>query len=197
MRTFYVSLKVFLLLTVLTGMVYPLILTGIAQIAFPEKANGSLVVIDNKVVGSKLIGQQFNSSKYFSSRPSYISYNPLPSGGTNYGLTNTRLKNLVNERKKLFISFNQLDSITAVPSEMLFASASGLDPHISQNAALLQVERISKARMFNNIQKQNLIQKIKDLTENPQFMILGEKRINVLVLNIELDKLDTNVLDNN
>jgi len=116
----------------------------------------------------------------------------LPSGGSNYGLTNARLKNLVTERKSHFIDFNQLDSLTDIPSEMLFASASGLDPHISQKAALLQIDRITKARNFDAIQKQNLIQSVRALTEKPLFMVLGEERINVLILNLELTKLDQN-----
>ena len=196
MKRLIISLKIFMFFTVLTGIIYPLLITGIAQVVFPEKANGSLIVIDNKTVGSELIGQQFDSKKYFVSRPSAISYNPLPSGGSNYGLTNTRLKNLVTERKTHFIDFNQLDSHTVIPSEMLFASASGLDPHISQKAALLQVERIVKARNFNTIQKQNLIQCIKSLTETPQYLVFGQERVNVLVLNLELIKLDQNNTNN-
>jgi potassium-transporting ATPase KdpC subunit len=196
MKTFIISIKLFLFFTILTGAVYPLLITGIAQVAFPEKANGSLIVEDNNIRGSALIGQQFDTKKYFTSRPSAISYNPLPSGGSNYGLTNLKLKNLVAERKKQFIVFNQLDSLTAVPSEMLFASASGLDPHISQKAALLQVDRIAKARNFNTIQKQNLVQSVKSLTETPQFLVFGEERVNVLILNLELDKLDLNITYN-
>jgi K+-transporting ATPase ATPase C chain len=130
------------------------------------------------------------------SRPSVISYYPLPSGGSNYGLTNLKLKNLVAERKKQFTDFNQLDSLAAIPSEMLFASASGLDPHISQKAALLQVDRIAKTRNFNAIQKQNLVQSVKNHTETPQFLILGEERVNVLILNLELDKPDQNTINN-
>jgi K+-transporting ATPase ATPase C chain len=117
----------------------------------------------------------------------------LPSGGSNYGLTNARLINLVTERKSHFIAFNQLDSLTDVPSEMLFASASGLDPHISQKAALLQIDRIVKAQNFNDTQKQNLVQSVKDRTEHPQFLFLGEERVNVLILNLELRKLDQNL----
>jgi K+-transporting ATPase ATPase C chain len=196
MKRLLISLKIFLFITVLTGIIYPLLITGVAQVVFPGKANGSLIVIDNKTVGSKLIGQKFDSKTYFISRPSAVSYNPLPSGGSNYGLTNIKLKNLVAERKKQFIDFNQLDSLTAIPSEMLFASASGLDPHISQKAALLQVDRVAKARNFNTIQKQNLVQSVKNLTETPQFLVLGEERVNVLVLNLELDKLDQNITNN-
>lgn len=189
MKTFIISLKIFLFFTILTGIVYPLLVTGIAQIVFPAKANGSLIVKNNKTIGSELIGQQFDSAIYFSSRPSAISNNPLPSGGSNYGLTNSKLKELVAERKKQFISFNQLDSLTAIPSEMLFASASGLDPHISPKAALLQVNRIAKARNFTGVQKQKLIQCVNDLTESPQFLCLGEERVNVFLLNLEIDNI--------
>jgi len=189
MKTFFIALKIFIFFTILTGIVYPLMVTGIAQLVFPSKANGSLIVKDNKTIGSELIGQQFDSAIYFSSRPSAISYNPLPSGGSNYGLTNVKLKSLVDERKRKFIEFNQLDSTTEIPSEMLFASASGLDPHISQKAALLQLDRIVRVRNFNSGQKQNLEKMITELTESPQFMIFGQERINVLKLNLELDKM--------
>jgi potassium-transporting ATPase KdpC subunit len=195
-KTIIISIKIFLVFTILTGAVYPLLVTGIAQVVFPEKANGSLIEKDNKIIGSKLIGQQFDAKKYFTSRPSVNSYNPLPSGGSNYGLTNLKLKNLVAERKKQFIVFNQLDSLAEVPSEMLFASASGLDPHISQKAALLQVDRIANARNLNTIQKQDLVQSIKKLTETPQVLILGEERVNVLILNLELDKIAQNITYN-
>jgi len=190
MKTIIISLKIFLFFTILTGIVYPLLITGIAQVAFPQKANGSLIVEGDKTIGSELIGQQFDSIIYFMGRPSATSYNPLPSGGSNYGLTNDKLKNIVEERKQHFISFNQLDSLTEVPSEMLFASASGLDPHISPKAALLQVERIAKVRGFDSDQKQKLIQKVKELTDSPQFLVLGEERVNVLLLNLEVDRMN-------
>lgn len=196
MKTLIISLKIFLFFTVLTGIIYPLFITGIAQIVFPAKANGSLITKDNKVIGSELIGQQFDSAIYFSSRPSFISYNPMPSGGSNYGLTNIKLKKLVAERKKQFVTFNQLDSLSAIPAEMLFASASGLDPHISPTAALLQVNRVAKARDFDSLQTQQLVNLVNRQTENLQFSILGEPRINVLILNIELDKLDHNISNN-
>ena len=189
MKTLITSLKIFLFFTILTGIVYPLFITGIAQILFPSKANGSLIESGNEIIGSELIGQKFDTLFYFSSRPSAISYNPLPSGGSNYGLTNNKLKDLVNERKKQFLSFNQLDSLVSIPSEMLFASASGLDPHISPKAALLQVERIAKARKFNDVQKAMLLQNIKTRTEGRQFLCLGEERVNVLLLNLDIDKI--------
>jgi K+-transporting ATPase ATPase C chain len=189
MRTIIISLKIFLFFTILTGIIYPLLVTGIVQVLFPGKANGSLISINDNTIGSELIGQQFDSAKYFSSRPSAISYNPMPSGGSNYGLTNLKLKNQVDERKRQFISVNESDSLTDIPSEMLFASGSGLDPHISPEAALMQVNRVAKARNFSSNQKQNLLQKIEELTEKPQFLVLGERRVNVLLLNLEVDKM--------
>jgi len=189
MKTLIISLKIFLFFTVLTGIIYPLFVTGIAQAIFPYKANGSLIVKDNQVFGSELIGQQFDSAIYFTSRPSAVSYNPLPSGGSNYGLTNQKLKNLVEARKHQFLTFNNLDSLTVIPSEMLFASASGLDPHISPKAAVLQVDRIAKARNFDKAQKQKLVECVKDNIEAPQFLFLGESRINVLALNLKLDSI--------
>ena len=190
MKTLVIALKIFLFFTVLTGIIYPLLVTGIAQVIFPAKANGSLIRKDNKIIGSELIGQQFDSTIYFTSRPSAVSYNPLPSGGSNYGLTNPKLINLVTEREQQFMAFNGLDSTTVIPSEMLFASASGLDPHISPQAALLQVERIAKARNFNNEQKLQVVHQITTLTEAPQYICLGEELINVLLLNLELDRLE-------
>jgi K+-transporting ATPase ATPase C chain len=156
----------------------------------PVKANGSLILKNNKIIGSELIGQHFDSIIYFTSRPSAISYNPLPSGGSNFGLTNAKLKHSVDSLKNQFLVFNQLESNTTIPSEMVFASASGLDPHISQEAALLQVERIAKVRNFDLGKKQLLFQRVKEMTEAPQFSILGEERVNVLALNLELDKID-------
>jgi K+-transporting ATPase ATPase C chain len=189
MKTLIISLKIFLFFTILTGVLYPLFVTGIAQVIFPAKANGSLIVKNNQIIGSKLIGQQFDSAIYFSSRPSAVSYNPLPSGGSNYGLTNDKLKNLVAERRRNFNTINQLDSLTEIPSEMLFASASGLDPHISPESALIQVNRIAHARNFTAEQKRKLINCVNDLSDGPQFLLFGEARMNVLLLNLETDKI--------
>ena len=189
MKSIRVSLKIFLFLTLLCGVIYPLLITMVGQVVFHAKANGSLIAVDNYFVGSKLIGQQFDSLRYFTSRPSVNSYNPLPSGGSNFGLTNSRLKELVVERKKQFILFNQTDSLTAIPAEMLFASASGLDPDISPEAARLQVARIVKVRKLDDNKKQELLSIMNKLTENHQLLILGETRINVLELNLELDRI--------
>jgi potassium-transporting ATPase KdpC subunit len=189
MKIFMTAVKIFLLFTLLTGFAYPLLITGIAQLFFREKANGNIIFRNNQKIGSTLIGQQFDSSLYFFSRPSAVDYNPLPSGGSNYALTNSKLKKLVNDRRKNFISANQLDSLSNIPAEMLFTSASGLDPHITPGAAILQINRIVKARHFTARQRSELIKQLELHTENPQFLCLGEKRINVLLLNLELDKI--------
>ena len=189
MKTFGIALKIFLFFTLLTGVIYPLLVTGIAQVVFPHQANGSLILKDNKIIGSELIGQQSDSTIYFTSRPSAIGNNPLPSGGSNYGLTSAKLKAQVTERKNKFIKFNLLDKNAEVPSEMLFASASGLDPHISPEAARLQINRIVKARNLSLVQKQKLKALVEELSEAPQLTFLGESRVNVLLLNIALDNL--------
>ena len=191
MKTLFISLKIFLFFTILTGIIYPLFVTGIAQLAFPAQANGSLIVINNQIKGSELIGQKFDSLIYFTSRPSSISYNPLPSGGSNFGLTSSKLKHSVDSLRCRFISLNQLDSLSVLPSEMVFASASGLDPHISPQAAYLQVKRITKARHLNPDQKSQLEKIINSSVQYPQYGLLGESCINVLSLNLELDRIST------
>ena len=189
-KAFVNSLKILFVMTIITGVIYPLIITGFAQIFYPAKANGSIIVKSGKQIGSKLIGQQFSSDKYFWSRPSAIGNNPMPSGGSNYGPTSDTLKKLVEDRWNTFTIKNGLSSGTAVPTDMLFTSASGVDPHISPQSAILQVNRISNFRKFNEQQKEKLINLITGLTEKPQFGVLGDARINVLTLNLALDKLN-------
>lgn len=191
MKTLVIALKIFVYMTILTGVVYPLLVTGVAKVVFSDKANGSMLMNENKLIGSTLIGQNFDSAIYFSGRPSATSYNPLPSGGSNLGPLNEKLKLLTDERRHQFIQFNQLDSLTEVPSEMLFASASGLDPHISPQSASLQVARVAGARGLDAEQQLQLKQLVDNLTEKPQYGLLGEKRINVLLLNRETDLLFT------
>jgi K+-transporting ATPase ATPase C chain len=190
MKSFVIALRIFLFFTILTGLIYPLLVTSIAQLMFPSESNGSITYRDNTPVGSLLIGQSFDSSAiYFISRPSAISYNPIPSGGSNYGLTSRKLKEQFDRRKQEFITANMLYPQAEIPPEMLFASGSGLDPHISPEAAMLQVDRVSKTRNFSNEQKIRLKNRIIQLTEPPQFLFLGQKRINVLLLNLETDKI--------
>jgi K+-transporting ATPase ATPase C chain len=184
-----IALKFLLVMTILTGIVYPLLMTGVAQLSFPSKANGSMVTKNGKIIGSELIGQNFDSTIYFWSRPSAIGYNPIPSGASNYGPTSDTLKKQVAARRNLFATKNLMTDITAIPKEMIFASGSGLDPDISPEAALLQIERVAKARNFNEAQKQKLRQLITDETEGPQFFLFGEPRINVFELNLAVDNI--------
>ncbi len=184
-----IALKFLLFMTVLTGVIYPVFMTGVAQIVFPANANGSLVMQDGKIIGSELIGQKFDSSIYFWPRPSAIDYNPIPSGASNLGPTSDKLKKQVAERRKLFVTNNSISDTSAIPKEMLFASASGLDPHISPEAALLQLKRVAMARNLNETQKQKVEQLIKNKTQEPQFFLFGEPRINVFELNLALDSI--------
>jgi potassium-transporting ATPase KdpC subunit len=184
-----IALKLLLIMTVLTGIIYPLVMTGLVQLTNPVKANGSMLMKNGKIIGSVLLGQKFDSSIYFWSRPSAIAYNPVPSGASNYGPTSDTLKKLVAARRLLFAKLNSIQNISDVPEEMICASGSGLDPHISPLAALLQVDRVTKARNFNSAQKQKLTDLIHEVTEKPQFGLFGGERINVLVLNIRLDEI--------
>jgi K+-transporting ATPase ATPase C chain len=168
-------------------------MTGTAQLIYPSRANGSLIMKDGKIIGSELIGQKFDSCIYFWSRPSAIGYSPIPSGGSNLGPTSGSLKKLVDEQRLLFVKMNLISDKNGVPKEMIFASASGLDPHVSPEAALIQIDRISRARHLDNNQKQKVMECIKNLTEKPQLLILGEERINVLLLNLELNNIEENV----
>jgi K+-transporting ATPase ATPase C chain len=184
-----IALKFLLVMTVLTGIIYPLVMTGLAQVSFPSKANGSLIKKDGKIIGSELIGQKFDSSIYFWSRPSAIDYNPIPSGASNLGPTSDKLKKQVAERRILFAAKNSVADTSAIPKEMIFASASGLDPHISPEAALLQLKRVAIARNLDETQKQKVQQLIKNKTEEPQYFLFGEQRINVFELNLALDNI--------
>jgi K+-transporting ATPase ATPase C chain len=144
---------------------------------------------NGKIIGSELIGQKFDSTIYFWSRPSAIDYNPIPSGASNYGPTSDKLKKQVSDRRKSFASQNSVSDTMAVPKEMIFASGSGLDPHISPEAAIVQIDRIVKARNFNDLQKQKVKELVKSKTEGLQFSLFGEQRINVFNLNLALDEI--------
>jgi len=190
---FIAALKFLLIMTLITGIIYPLVMTGIAQLIYPSKANGSLVIKDGKIIGSELIGQRSDSSIYFSSRPSATGYNPIPSAASNYGPTSDTLRKLVEARRLSFGKLNSVHDLLSIPNEMIFASGSGLDPHISPEAALLQVDRVAGARHFDNVQKEKLLSDLKAMTEAPQFFILGKPRINVLSLNLKLNDPEFNV----
>ena len=182
------SLSIFFVMTLLTGVMYPLFITLIGQVVFPNQSNWSLIVKNGKVIGSELIGQNFADSIYFQPRPSAINYNPLPSGASNLGLSSALLKKQLNTRKLEFKKNNLLSDSISVPSEMLFASGSGVDPHISIEAAKLQINRIVKSRNINPDKSKLLINLIDSLSEYPQFSVLGNQVVNVLSLNLKLDE---------
>jgi K+-transporting ATPase ATPase C chain len=184
-----ISLRALIVFTILTGITYPALITLVAQLFVSDRANGSLITRDGTVKGSELIGQKFMSDRYFQSRPSAIGCNPFPSGASNLGPTSEILHKLVNERRESFIEKNHLTPNTAVPAEMLFASGSGVDPHIGPEAALMQVDRIAQARGFDEQKKALLKTLVQIHIEAPQFGILGEPRVNVLHLNLALDSL--------
>jgi potassium-transporting ATPase KdpC subunit len=188
-KSIFISIRLLILLTLITGIVYPLLITGLAQVFFHDEAEGSLIKRNGVIIGSELIGQEFDSAAYFRSRPSAVSYQTLPSGGSNLSWSDKRLNDLVTERKAAFLRENMLNDTTPIPVEMLFASASGLDPHISPQAAFLQVERIAQARGFSEDQKQKLITLVTKKTEKTQYSLFGEERINVFLVNLELDKI--------
>jgi K+-transporting ATPase ATPase C chain len=182
------SIIALVVFTLLTGVIYPFIITLLGQIVFPTEANGSMVIKNNKVIGSELIGQNFSDSIYFHPRPSAINYNPLPSGASNLSLSSTLLKEQVNNRKIDFRKNNILNDSVVIPSEMLFASGSGVDPHISIEAAKLQIIRIIESRNLSTDKSKLLYNLVDSLSEYPQFGILGNQVVNVLSLNLKLDE---------
>jgi K+-transporting ATPase ATPase C chain len=183
------SVKFFIFFTIVLGILYPLTIYITGQLFFSNKADGSLIVKNGEVRGSYLLGQKFTSDKYFWPRPSAINYNPYPSGASNFSQTSDTLLKLYEQRKNYFIKENKLPKTVQIPSEMLFASASGVDPDISKEAAIMQTKRIIYARKFDKLQSVQLINLINSLTEPPQFGILGNEVVNVQKLNIKLDEM--------
>lgn len=182
------GLLLFFYIMLLTGIIYPLAITFIANIAFPNEAKGSLIYHEDKIIGSQLIGQEFSSLKYFWPRPSATSYNTLPSNASNLGPTSEKLKSFVDIRKKYLMDIYNIKDASLIPSDLIFTSGSGLDPHISLEAANFQIDRIVKVRGFSQDQKRELITLINRSAKNhPKF--LGPLTINVLELNLELDLL--------
>jgi K+-transporting ATPase ATPase C chain len=177
------AFTIFALLTIITGIIYPLGVTGIAQLLFPHQANGSLIVMEGKLYGSELIGQQFSDAKYFWGRPSAAGYDATDSSGSNYGPTNPSLKEIVQARINI-LEGNDPNNPLPIPVDLVTTSASGLDPHISLAAALYQVHRVAAARRLSEVQVKSLVEKF---TEGRQFGIFGEPRVNVLLLNLALD----------
>jgi K+-transporting ATPase ATPase C chain len=176
-----------LLLTVLTGLIYPGVVTGLCQVLFPAKANGSLIVQNGQPIGSALIGQNFAKAEYFQPRPSAAGsdgYDGFASQGSNLGPTNQKLADRVKASIAKFRKENP-DYTGPIPADMLTASASGLDPHISPASAMAQVARVAKARGVPMEQVQRLVD---SATAGPDLGFLGEPRVNVLTLNLALNR---------
>jgi len=178
-----------IVLTLLTGIIYPLAMTGLAQVLFPIQANGSLIVQGGKPVGSQLVGQAFSSPGYFHGRPSAAGqdgYDAANSGGSSLGPTSKKLIDTVTDNLKKVREENGLDPAAGVPSDLVLASGSGLDPHISPAAAYIQVERVAKARGL----EPGAVRRLVDGSgEGRQWGIFGEPRVNVLRLNLAVDAL--------
>ena len=182
------ALVLFFILTLLTGVAYPLVVTGVAQTLFPAQASGSIILRDGKPVGSALIGQNFADPKHFWSRPSAtgpMPYNAAASSGSNQGPLNPALADAVKGRVEALRSADQ-GNRADVPVDLVTASASGLDPHISPAAARYQVARVARAR---GLVPEKVLDLVDVQTEKPLFGLIGEPRINVLKLNIALEAL--------
>lgn len=172
---------------VLFGVVYPLLITGIAMLTAPNDGDGQTVEVNGKVAGFEIIGQSFTSDKYFHGRPSAVEYNAAATGGSNKGPTNPDYLQLVEQRIKEFLETNPGIERKNVPVDLVTASGGGLDPHISPAAALIQVRRIAGVR---GIQEEVLIRLINDHREAPLLNLFGTERVNVLHLNIALDHMN-------
>lgn len=183
------TIRMFLWLSSLTGLLYPLLITGIALLTMRQKAEGDFIEVNGNIVGAKQIAQKFEDKKYFWGRPSYNDYSALPSQGSNLAPIHLALKELVEERR-LKLQKEHLNSTTELPPELLFASASGLDPHISVTAATFQMDRVAKARRLEVKFIQNLIDRMKI---QPFFGLFKEDYVNVLLLNLQLDETENQI----
>jgi potassium-transporting ATPase KdpC subunit len=185
MKHLRTSILVTIFWTIVVGGAYPLLMWGVGAVFFPRQAAGSVVVTEaGAVLGSSLIGQDFESDRYFHPRPSAIGYDSSNSGASNLSWTSDSLKKAYEQRKS---DWQKANGSGEPPMDVLFASGSGLDPHISPEAAEAQVPRVADARHLNAEQAKALVQLVKAHEEHPQLGFLGEPRVNVLLLNLALD----------
>ena len=190
MKNTWIACKIFIALTIITGIIYPLTITGMSQLLFPDKANGSMIVNNNKIVGSVLIGQQFSKPEFFWGRPSAIANNPMPSGGSNMSPVGTAFKAVFLARVDTIRKYHGNIALSAIPKDLLFASGSGVDPEISPEAAYFQIDRIADCRNLNKNERNSLTRFVESSIIKPDLIIFGETRINVLKLNIYLQSLE-------
>ena len=189
MQKLMTAVRVFFAFAILLGLIYPLFILAIGQVIFPDKANGSLLIHNDKIIGAKSIAQEFTAPKYFHSRFSANNYDATNSGASNLALSNANLYKQIEKHIKHIQLENDLPPNTKLPADMVMSSASSLDPHISLDNALLQLTRIAKHRGLSKESVKNLISNFLD----PDFIgIWGQKGVNVLQLNLELDKLNAN-----
>jgi K+-transporting ATPase ATPase C chain len=182
------AILVFFVFSVLCGFIYPLFMTAVSQFLFPWRSNGSIMTSGNQVFGSELIGQRFKSPKYFHGRPSATdpSYNASASSGSNFGPSNAKFLEQVKKRTEQVRNENGLLSNTPIPADLVLASASGLDPHISVESAMLQVRRIVKERGLSEPEVKEMVNQY---IEYRMLGIWGQPRVNVLRLNLAIDQL--------
>jgi len=189
------AVLMFIALTIVTGLAYPLVITGVAQVLFPDQADGSFIERDGEIVGSELIGQSFVDPEtgltlpgYFRGRPSAASVaeeGTLVSGGSNYGPTNQALLDRVTTDAAIIRGENQLPADALIPADLVTASSSGLDPHISPASAELQVPRVARER---GLSEDHVRELVREHTDHPFLGLFGEERVNVLTLNLALDE---------
>lgn len=191
MQNFRQSFKMILFMTFLTGIIYPIIVLLIANLTMPWNAQGSIILDGNRPRGSRLIGQKFNDNRYFWGRPSAVNYSALPSGASNLGPTSAKLREEIQDRRFKIAEAHNIQDLGSIPIGLICASASGIDPHISLEAAYFQLARVAQARSMTS---EDMKLKIQEMIENnsikPIGRLFGVQHVNVLMLNLALDAFE-------